>query len=385
MARSYELTEALSALIARQPFFAVYMLDMMEIVETESIPTAATDSVHIFVNPGWFNKMTIKERMFVLCHEILHGIMQHPERMGLYANLTVGPDLKSWNQEKFNHAADYVINQALVDAKVGDMPIGGLINPQITAAELVDDVYQKIPDPPPQPPSGQGGNWDHHMPANANAPPKAAVQRAMKSAEAAAKAQGNMPAGLQRIIDDFCEPQVPWQDHLKKSLTTLAGKDQMTWARPNRRRLAIAPHVYFPGRCGHQLVPVAVEIDTSGSISQKEITTFLSELAGLLEECKPEMIYVMYVDAARHGDIHEVTDLNELKAVAGKAGGGGGTDMTVVFREIEANQLPVGTAIIFTDGYTPFGSDPGYPVIWCITNPDIKAPFGTTVHVKIKP
>lgn len=382
--RSYELVEAISALIARQPFFAVYMLDMLEIVETDAIPTAATDSVHIFVNPEFFSKLSIKERIFVLCHEVLHGIMQHPERMKLYAGLGVGPDLKSWNQEKFNHAADYVINQALVDSKVGDMPIGGLINPQITAQELVDDVYQKIPDPPPQPPAGSGGgNWDHHMPANANAPQKGQVQRALKSAEAAAKSQGNMPAGLQRVVDEFCEPQVTWQDHVKRTLVTTAGKDQMTWARPNRKRLAIAPHVYYPGRCGSALTPVAVEIDTSGSISQKEINTFLSELQGLLMECKPECVYVMYVDAQRYGDIHEISDVGELAAVAGKAGGGGGTDMTVIFREIEQNQLPVGTAIIFTDGYTPFGEDPGYPVIWCVTNPDIKAPFGTTVHVKI--
>lgn len=384
--RSYELTEAISALIAKQPFFAVYMLDMLAIQESDAVPTAGTDSCTIFVNPEWFGKLKLKERVFVLCHEVLHGIMQHPERSKLYADRGVGPDLKEWNHEKFNQAADYVINDALVDAKVGDMPIGGLINPQIKKGELVDDVYQMLPDPPPNPPGTQsGGGWDTHMQADpTKAPSKAAVQRALKSAEAAAKSRGNMPAGLQRIVDDFCEPQVRWQDHLRKTLVTSAGRDQMTWARPNRRRLAMAPHIYWPGRNGSMLSPVAVEVDTSGSIGDHELKTFMGELAGLLDECKPEKIYVMYVDSQRFGDIHEVTDTNDLREVARKSGGGGGTDMTVIFKEIEEQQLPVSTAIVFTDGYTPFGEDPGYPVIWCITSPDIKAPWGTSIHVDLK-
>lgn len=392
--RSYELTEAISVLIARQPFFAVYMLDMMSIVETDAVPTAATDSVTIFVNPKFFNPRPLKERVFIICHEILHGIMQHPERMRLYQDRGVGPDLKEWNMEKFNHAADYVINAALNECKVGEMPVGSLHHPKFGKNDLVDDVYQQIPDPPKQKGGGGagqggngsgGGNWDHHMPADpTKAPSKSAVQRALKSAEAAAKAQGNMPGGLQRIVDEFCEPQVRWQDHLRKTLVTSAGRDQLTWNKPNRRKLAVPPHVYWPGRNGSMLAPIGVEIDTSGSIGDNELRTFLGELAGLLTDCRPEKIYAMYVDAARFGDIHEITDANDLREVSRHAGGGGGTDMTVIFREIEKEQLPVASVIVFTDGYTPFGEDPGYEVIWCITTPNIKAPFGTTVHVDIK-
>jgi lysozyme family protein len=56
--------------------------------------------------------------------------------------------------------------------------------------------------------------------------------------------------------------------------------------------------------------------------------------------------------------------------------------MTVVFREIEKRELPVEYVIVLTDGYTPFGEDPGIPTIWCITT-DVVAPWGETVHVKL--
>ncbi len=41
MARSYELTEAMSRLIAAQPFYAVLLMDLLTIEETDAVPTAA--------------------------------------------------------------------------------------------------------------------------------------------------------------------------------------------------------------------------------------------------------------------------------------------------------------------------------------------------------
>lgn len=381
--RSYELTEAISALIQRHPFFAVLLLDLLEIVETDSIPTAATNSVQLLVNPTFFAKQlkSVDERMFVLAHEIAHVIMQHPERMRLYMDRGVGPDLKEFDTKKWNHAGDYIINSYLEELKVGKMPIGSLHNPNISKADLLDDVYQQLPDDPNKNGGGQG--WDTHVPSDPNAgPSKAQVQRAVKSAAAAAKSRGNLPAGLQRLVDEICEPQVHWQDYLRKSIMSLAGKDQSTWVRPNRRKLAVAPHVYWPGRCGALTGPVVVEIDTSGSISERELSVFMGELAGILTDAPPEKLTVMFVDAECHG-IHEVDDVQDLTRLKGEAKGGGGTDMTVVFKKLEEEGIDAATVIVLTDGYTPFGDEAGKPnTIWCITT-DVKAPWGETVHVTI--
>lgn len=385
-AKNPAVIEAVSLMINQHPFFAVLMMDLLDLVETETIAegvpnkTAATDGNKLYVNPKWFEKMTVHERVGVLAHEITHVIMQHPSRMRGYVDLGFGPDLKRFSTGKFNHAADYIINSYLIELGF-KLPLGTLQNSQITKADIVDEVYTKLPDEEDDPNAG----WDQHLPGNpATTPDKATVQRSLKGAQAAAKAQGKLPAGMDRFIDDFCEPQVTWQDHLRRTVVNNYGKDQATWSRPNRRKLAVPPHVYWPGRNGIRSGQYVVEIDTSGSISPKEIKTFFGELHGILSDMEPEKIYAMFVDAALHGDVHELDDPNDLLELGKKVGGGGGTDMTIVFTEMANRGIDPEAVIIFTDGHTPFGDEQDVNTIWCITTPGITAPWGTTVHVELK-
>lgn len=383
MARSYELTEAIAALIMRQPFFAVLLLDLLEIVESDVVPTAATDAKNLYINPDWFkNKCrNVDERMFTLSHEILHVVLQHPTRIKYYQEMGFGPDLKPFNPTKANHAMDYIINDSLIHDGIGKPPIGVLINPQFDRTMIWDEVYEQLPDDEDKSGDGSGG-WDQHMPSDPNsAPSKAAVQRAVQSAAAAAKSMGKMPASMQRFVDELCEPQVRWEEHLRKAITTSTGRDSQTWNRPNRRRLAIAPHIYWPGRAGIKAGGIVSINDTSGSVSDKEQAHFFGELHSILSDLQPETLHVMFVDAEVHG-IHELHDPNDLLTLKSEVKGGGGTDMTVGLKAIEKEHLRPSTVVVFTDGYTPFGEDIGIPTIWCITS-DVVAPWGTTVHVKV--
>lgn len=386
--RSNELIEAISATLVQQPFFACLLMDLLEVKESDQIcgtdrpnPTAYTNGKQIVVNPKFFKKLTPPERVFVMCHEITHVILQHPDRMKLYYELGYGPDLKPFSGKRFNIAADYVINSYLNELKIGAQPVGTLLNAQITSAELVDDVYLKIPED-----ENQDEGWDTHVPAdpNAPAPDKATIQRAVAAAASAAKQMGKLPGGLQRLVDEILDPQVKWTELIRSAITTCVGNTEQTWCRPNRRRLAAAPHVYWPGRSGIQSGQLAIEIDTSGSIGEKELKVFLSEIHGILSDVMPEKIHVMYVDAQLYNDeVIEIDDPNDILDLGKKAGGGGGTDMTVVFREVEKRQLPVEYIIVLTDGYTPFGEDCGIPTIWAITS-DVVAPWGMTVHVDLE-
>jgi len=385
MARSYELTEAIAALIHKQPFFAVLLMDLLEVVETDSVQTAGTDAKYLYVNPTWFKEKcrNVDERMFVLAHEVMHVITQHPTRLKYYQDLGVGPDLKLFSKKKANHAMDYIINDTLIHDRIGLPPIGVLINPQFDRTMIWDEVYEQLPDDPPDPPGGNGGDgWDEHKGADpSTAPSKAQVQRAVQSAAAAAKSQGNMPGSMQRFVDELCTPQVPWQEHLRKAIATMTGRDRQTWARPNRRRLAVAPHVYWPGMMGSQSGCLVCINDTSGSVSDKEQTAFFSELHSILSDIQPSPLYVMFVDAMVYAT-HELYDTNDLLDLKSKVQGGGGTDMTVGFREFDKLQVKPETCIVFTDGETPFGTDTGVPTIWCITGEHV-APWGVTVHIKV--
>lgn len=388
MARSTELTEAISGILVQEPFFACLLMDLLEIKESDTVlsgngrpnPTAYTNGRVIVVNPAFFKKLNVKERIFVLAHEICHVIMAHPERMRLYADMGFGPDLLPFKPMRFNIAGDYVINAYLNELKVGAQPMGTLLNGQVTKDDLVDDVYLKVPDD-----DDQDAGWDGHEPADPNAPPpsKAQIQQAVAQAAAAQKSSGTMPAGLQRLVDSILEPQVKWAEHLRGAVITTVGNNESTWARPNRRRLAVPPHAYWPGRTGTRTGPIALEIDTSGSIGDDVLKVFLSETHGILTDVMPEKIFVMFVDAKLHNDeVIEIDDPNEILDLAQKAGGGGGTDMGVVFRELEERDIGVEYVVVLTDGYCDFGEDRGIPTIWCITT-DVVSPWGTTIHIKI--
>jgi predicted metal-dependent peptidase len=385
--RSTELTEALSAFINQSPFFAVLLFNLLEVHETNEIPTAATDGKRVLVNPAFFKKLPVPERVFVLAHETSHVILQHPDRMKAYRDLGYGPDLKPFSTNKYNHAADYVINSWLNDIGVGKQPLGTLLNSQYGKDDLVDDIYCKLPDEP-EDDSGQGDGWDTHMPSSgdpsAQGPSKSEIQRAVKMGAAAQQAMGKMPAGMQRLVDEICEPQVHWEDHLRRTIITMYGNDEASWARPNRRKLAAPPHIYWPGRVGNRAGAIAIELDSSGSISDEIMAKYMPEVASILQDVRPEKIYAMWVDAALYNDeVVEMDDPMDVAVLRTKAGGGGGTDMTVVFREIEKRELAVEYVIILTDGYTPFGEDTGIPTIWCITTKGITAPWGETIHIKI--
>jgi hypothetical protein len=58
--KSYELVEATSRLIATQPFYAVLLLDLLELKESEGTRTAHTDGKELVVNPVFF-KETLKD------------------------------------------------------------------------------------------------------------------------------------------------------------------------------------------------------------------------------------------------------------------------------------------------------------------------------------
>ncbi len=389
--RSPELVEALSCMINQQPFFAVLTFNLLQIVETDKLPsggvcnTAATNGKMLYINPKFFKKLTVQERVFVLAHEITHVILQHPQRGKGYADIGFGPDMKPYQPQRLNMAADYVINAYLNELKVGHQPVGTLLNGQFDSTWLVDDVYCKIPELEDEPPD-QG--WDQHMPSDSSdldGTDKAEIARAVAMAAGAAKAVGTLPGALKRLIDEIIDPEIPWEQYLERNIQCIYGNDEATWSKVNRRRLAVAPHVPWPGRIGSRCGNLALEIDTSGSIGDETLTKFLGIFSGILKSVMPETVYCMYVDAELYNDeVIEIQDLSELEHLKSKAGGGGGTDMTVVFREIEERALEVEAVVVLTDGCTPFGEDCGIPTIWCIVgNEGTNAPWGTTIHVKL--
>src|SRR5690606_41886110 len=90
----------------------------------------------------------------------------------------------------------------------------------------------------------------------------------------AVKRQGKAPAGWKRWADEIIEPpRVDPHELFKHTVMSrlgqIAGKLDYTYAYPSRRQFVV-PEVVLPGMYAPQ-IRLAVVIDTSGSISDKEL------------------------------------------------------------------------------------------------------------------
>ena len=378
-------TTALSKLIMQHPFYAVVLMDALKVVFTDSVPTMATDGTTIYVNPEFSASLTVDENMFVICHEVLHYILQHIPRGKLYQDRGFGPDLKPYSHMRMNQAEDYIINDILKRGKVGVMPALGLHDVSIANFDdIADEGYGKIPEPPEQEGEGGGhGGFDEHLnpDPNANQPSQADVQRTVAQAQNAAKAQGKMPADLQRICGEILDPQQEWGDELRDEMSSAIGRDEATWARANRRRLCMQPSVFLPGTAGYAAGTVVVQIDTSGSVGDKELDAFRTEVVGILTDARPEQLIVLWVDS-RVAGVDYVDMPEDFEDLEPK--GGGGTDMTAGIRWIEENLDDAPSCFVcLTDGYTPWPEDPGYKTIWVISDDGPESPVGKSLRIKV--
>jgi predicted metal-dependent peptidase len=158
------------------------------------------------------------------------------------------------------------------------------------------------------------------------------------------------------------------------------GKDYTTWRKPNRRYLAQG--LYMPSTIAESIGELVIGIDTSGSIDDATLSRFLSELVGIVKTTPPERVHLLWWDTiVQKHDIFMPDEYDNMIAKL-KPAGGGGTLVEAVFDYIKSDiqNQPV-AAIIFTDGYTPYPSNPPpYPVLWGMTD-NIVAPWGVNLKV----
>lgn len=391
--------ETRSALLWKCPAFVHILFSMLNPTKgelaalfTDEVPIAATDGTNLILNPEAFFKFNLGERVFIVAHEILHCILNHcvlaePMRRSKLVKYTDGAALE-YDQAQMNMAMDYVINDILVTDKIGTFPTIGLHDPKIaTQADGFMDTYRKIYQ---KDPGKGGGGFDQILQPGAGQgqdPGQAAQGRsqpewdtAVAAALASAKAQGKLPASLERLLSEVVNPTVAWQDHIRAFFARKVGSGSYDWRKPDRQ--LINRDIYHPRRSGNGCGEVVVAIDTSGSIGQRELNAFFGELTGILDDVRPSKVYVMWCDAR----VHKVDEVEESSDIAYlKPHGGGGTSFIPVFEEIDKLDIYPECLVYLTDGMGSFPSQaPNYPVLWGdIYNRAAQYPFGEVVDVKL--
>ena len=100
---SQNFTNARTQLVLNQPFFGTLCLRLKP-VERDDMDTGATDGVHLFYNPKWFDKLQPLERIGFLAHEVMHVVLMHIFRR------------EERQPQKWNVACDYAENYLLKEA-----------------------------------------------------------------------------------------------------------------------------------------------------------------------------------------------------------------------------------------------------------------------------
>jgi len=366
------LAKARTALVLEQPFIGTLALNL-ELKVSERFPTAATNGKWIEFNPKFCEELDDEQLKFLMAHEVFHPMFEHNYRV------------KGRNHKKWNMAGDYVINQLLTDEKIGKFIEGGLLNKATYDAGkgTTDGIYDILPEPPEGNGGGQGGNpipgtGDDVVEADGSPAEVAQEQAEMRvrvaQAAQAAKMMGKLSANMERLVSQTLQPKVDWREVLRKFVQRQKN-DTRSWAKPNRRMATMG--MYLPSISGEVLGEVAVAIDCSGSVGEKELNEFAAEFKAIWEGMSPAKAHVIYFDSeVCHYDKFERGDDAIIAAH-----GGGGTAFSPVFRYMEQHQINPVATVFLTDLYCDdFGPAPEHPVLW-VTNGAEKAPWGEVVRM----
>jgi predicted metal-dependent peptidase len=415
-----KLTRARTQLLLNQPFFGTLCLRLK--LMPGGVPTMATDGRHIFYSEEFVEELKPAELEAVFAHEVLHCCLGHHCRRG-------DRDPVLWNQ-----AADLAINPILV-ANGFSLPAGALIDPafdNLSAEEIYARLLERAnseanekqdQNQPSQPGPGestpeqgsQGGEQPDSQSGSTNSPgseeeqgtpatPSSyrpggfgevldateelgepaseaeknrqqhewsiAADQAMRSAEAC----GHDPVGIARPLSESRESKQDWRAILRDFVAATTPADYR-WTPPNRRYIAAG--LYLPSVFREGIGTIVIGVDTSGSIGTHELEQFAGEISAIAEEAQPEIIHVVYCDAA----VQSGQQFGPSEPIQLEPKGGGGTDFRPVFEWVDQNQIAPVCLIYLTDLCChSYPVPPHYPVLW-VTDSPRTAPFGETVRI----
>lgn len=384
------LEKAKVNLVLENPFFATLLLEA-RIVITEEIPTMAVDGGEtIYVNPKFLSALRVKEIEGCLAHEVLHLALRHFAR-------EEGRERKKWNI-----ATDLAINSFLISMKF-TLPKNVILPDHfnfewyLSAEEYyksleklkVEEIeggfdihfYGKrerdMGDGGEKGREKVGDGRDIKSEARQN---KCDFEKKWKSAiiraSTLARLQGKLPGMIQEMVDGLLTPSLNWKELLRDFVSSTIVVGGADWFRPDRRFLKYG--IILPSR-REKRIELIVAVDTSGSISNRELSLFFSEINNILNSAGFYSVFLIQADA----DIQDIREINfperlEIKQI--KVKGRGGTDFRPVFEWALRNcRRPL---IYFTDLCGTFPEYlPPFPVLW-VTVTEKRAPFGRTIRIE---
>jgi predicted metal-dependent peptidase len=184
---------------------------------------------------------------------------------------------------------------------------------------------------------------------------------------------GLLPAALARAFN-ILPPKLDWRTVLDEFVVAQIPVD-FSWKKISPKSLD--KNYRLPDMVEEGMKAI-VGIDTSGSVSEKELNRFASELTGLVDQYPSIELIIIPADAAISNIYYDFESFLKDK----KLGGGGGTDFRPIVSWATENANNA-ILIYITDGEGSFPEKvPNFPVLWVLSKrhtPIASIPFGKIV------
>ncbi|MFW5751781.1 MAG: DUF2201 family putative metallopeptidase [bacterium] len=369
--------ESRAQLLIKQPFVGMLAMRMeLTPVIDFRLPTASTNGNEIFINPDYFLSLTIKQRIYIIAHEVWHCVFLHFKRRG------------NREHKKFNYAADLEVDFML--ELEGFEPDFILPHKDEWRALSAESIYEQLEDDKERPQNsdvhiyeGEGtAEQEEESEGHASEDekttelvkddeynPSVGIKTGNKwrewvisTAQQIERTKGNLPAYLKELINSQYKPELDWKEVLQQFVSYCFGGERR-WLPPNRRY--IRDGLYLPSR-KDEFLSVVVAVDTSGS-TVGDLPNFLAELKGIVSSFGRYDITFIECDM----EIQNVRHFNEGEPFEFKDfdfSGFGGTDFNPVFEHIYNYVEDPRLLIYLTDGYGDAPANPPeFPVLWILT------------------
>jgi len=375
------ITRAKIQIQKRNSFFA-YLSLFLKFKESKDLPETAGMGVDIkgncYYKKEFVDKITSGNNTDmlegVIAHEILHLALLHLSRLG------------TRDREGWNFATDLTIN-TLLRSNGFSLPNGCLMPDSYNNSfdcgngKVVKDIDKKTAEqiydefPKVKKKSnyyilsngkgkgkGKNGNgegkelgesFDEHIHGKgmtAKEKKEAEKEWLGKVSEAinVSRMRGDVPVGLERMIGELHKEQIDWKALLQKYIINMLPYDY-TYAKPHKKSVSVGE--YMPDVL-REKIDVCVCIDVSGSVGQKELNDFLSEIIGMARAFQERINIRLLTHETEIKNDYAVANGSIEKIKALKIEGGGGTSHIQPFNFIRDNVRDCKAVIFLTDGYS---------------------------------
>jgi predicted metal-dependent peptidase len=365
-----EIAKQSKTLMLKEPFYGLFLIGLNKELRTDIQTACVTpDNINIklCINPEFWLGLEEKTKLAVLKHELLHIAFFHLENFERFDNKKLS-----------NVAADLEINQYIESEYKGDSWEGLEYNEGIfkslnllpkQGTKYYYDAIQQEMDDNPDGDIAQFVNsieMDWHdlwedMEGMSEAERKLIqkqIDHQLKeiASEMKKKNRGFIPNELSQYLDslfEIKEPVLDWKAYLRRfSSQSTKVFTKKTRYKPNKRFYG------NPTLKIKQRKNTLVAIDTSGSVSEKELLEFFNEIYHIYKSGTDVTVIECDADIQR---IYEYKGKLEDLSVQGR----GGTDFEPVFAYLYKNRDKYNNLIYLTDGEcNPPKTKILKPVLW---------------------